>query len=276
MKNFIYFYLVAIYFASNACNSAPLSEKINYYKVINQAENHIMNLNYIEASKKYDQAFKLKSKMFGLDLYNALLCNLYLKDWKNCEFWASKLLDKGIDIQFFIANRFNEFRKTEEWLNLQIKYAKSKAKVNSFYKRQLDSLVVEDQKSYCLIQTGDLIYNDVKVNTVVIEDRFASFINSYGFPNEERMGINVVNDTLISFVPSYVSLLRHGYQSGNAKLAKLFKQALENGTLDRRIFESTLNDNSDFALYEGTMYIRKERLIEEDSVREKKLKFVNK
>ena len=90
------------------------------------------------------------------------------------------------------------------------------------------------------------------------------------------MGINVVNDTLISFVPSYVSLLRHGYQSGNAKLAKLFKQALENGTLDRRIFESTLNDNSDFALYEGTMYIRKERLIEEDSVREKKLKFVNK
>ena len=50
MKNFIYFYLVAIYFASNACNSAPLSEKINYYKVINQAENHIMNLNYIEAS----------------------------------------------------------------------------------------------------------------------------------------------------------------------------------------------------------------------------------
>jgi hypothetical protein len=277
MKTLFYLLFICSCLSAQACNSSKSFEKVKYYLLIDKAENYIMSNDYAKASKAYDDAYKLHSTMFAVDLHNALLCNVYLKKWDACEFWTTKLINKGVKKDFFNSKTFGEFKKTTEWSHIEKKYSNYKSKINTEYKRQLDSLVVEDQKVYCSIPTGEINYAEAKENTLTVEEKFSSLITQYGFPTEEKLGISIYNDTIISFVPTFDALVRHGYQSGNAQLVAHFDKALLSGEMDRKIAVNNSEDDGKFVIYDGSMYKMKSKFMNnEDVFREKKLKFINK
>jgi hypothetical protein len=149
---------------------------------------------YEKAIKNYDGSFKLNATMFSVDLYNALLCNVYLKKWDACEVWSTRLINKGVTIHFFNANKFAKFKRTKQWSNILKKFSKHK-RIDFECVRVLDSFVIEDQNVYCGIPTGVLNYEEAKENTLTVEEKFAFLLNKYRYPTEEKMGISVYNDT---------------------------------------------------------------------------------
>ncbi len=275
MKKLFYLFFFSSCLSAQACKSDKPFDKSAYYELIEQAENHIIMNEYAKAAKKYENCYELNDNMFGVDLYNALLCNVYLKKWIACEFWSTKLINKGVKIGFFNSKPFIDFKKTKEWSHIEKKYLDNKSIINTGYKRELDSLLIEDQKIYCSIPTGDITYNKAKEKTETVEEKFIILINKYGYPTEEKVGLHIYNDTIISFVPTFDALIRHGYQSNNSKLLEIFNKSLENGEMDQRIGKAILNDDFNFLVYKGSLYKMKSKFMEEDLSRERKLKFIN-
>lgn len=277
MKKLINLFLLIFCLTFATCKSQNDKDISSYYKMIDQAENHILLEEYLISSEIYESSFKVHTNMFATDLYNALLCNIYLKNWKACGIWSSRLIRKGIKKDFFNSNLFADFKKSKEWSNVNKKFAEYEENLNTVYKKQLDSLLVEDQKVYCSIPSGDISYEDAKVNTVTIEQKFSNLIYKYGFPTEEKVGIHIYNDTLISFVPTFYALIRHGYQSGNSQLIAHFNKALISGEMDRKLAVTNAQDQNKYVLYGGSMYKKKSKdMTKEDVFCERKLNFIDK
>lgn len=270
----LYFLIFCLTFAT--CKSQNDKDISLHYQLIDKAENHIMLNDYVSAAKTYEKSFQVNNNMFAIDSYNALLCNLYIENWEACEIWSSRLLRKGITKDFFKAKRYSKFKRTNEWLQLDAKFSKLDND-DCIYKQILDSLLVEDQRVYCAIPIGELTFEEAKASTGTIEEKFASIIEKYGFPTEEKVGIQILEDTVIAVMPRFSPLMRHSYQSGNAQLIAFFAKALKSGEMDRRVGLVNLNDDSKFIIYSGTLYRRKSlNMSDEIQLREKKLKYLNK
>jgi hypothetical protein len=275
MRKIFYFICFFSFLSAKACKPINAVNVSAYYKIIEEAESHIIDYDYAMASKKYEKGYELNHSMFGIDVYNALLCNVYLKNWIGCEFWASKLIDKGVETDFFNSKVFNELKKTNEWGNIKNLFLRRKSKINIDLKRQLDSLVIEDQKVYCSIPTGEISYYEAKENTISVEEKFSHLIEKYGYPTEEKVGLRVINDTLLSFIPPFDVLIRHGYQSNNTKLLNFFNSSLNSGEMDLRVKISNSDDSENFIVYKGVLYKLKSKYMDEDLANERKLKFIN-
>lgn len=275
MINRLFILILFLSFAS--CTSQKDTNLSLHYQLIDKAENHIMLDDYVSAAKTYEKSFQVNNNMFAIDSYNALLCNLYIEKWEACEIWSSRLIRKGITKDFFKAKIYSKFKRTNEWLQLEAKFSKIDNDDYYIYKQILDSLLVEDQKVYCAIPIDELTFEEAKASTLTIEEKFASIIKKYGFPTEEKVGIQILEDTVIAVMPRFSPLMRHGYQSGNAQLIAFFAKALKSGEMDRRVGLVNLNDDSKFVIYSGTLYRRKSLIMNDDiQLREKKLKYINK
>lgn len=275
MKRIICFYILLSSLFIQSCESQESYNKKEYYLLVGQAEDGIIDNNYVKALNKYNDCYKLNSKMFGVDLYNALLCSVHLKKWADSEVWCNRLVKKGVKIDFFNVALFADFKKTKEWLNVEMKIKQSKKTFDTKLKRQLDSLLIEDQRVYCGIPQGKLNYNQAKQNTITIEEKFVLLLNKHGFPTEETFGLNIINDTVIAFMPTFGTLLRHGYQSNNVELIEIFQKALDKGQVDERVNDALFTDDSNYVVYNGCLYRLKTEFVKEDKLNERKLKFIN-
>lgn len=276
MKNITHIYILMSFFIIQSCESKGQWNQKNYYILIDSAENKIFDADYESALNNYKECYKINSNMFGVDIYNALLCSVYLKKWKDSEFWCNKLIIKGAEKKFFQTKVFTEFRKTNEWTSILKKMKQNKIVFNNQLKNQLDSLIIEDQKVYCGIPQGKLDYPKAKNNTITIEDKFIFLINEHGFPTEETFGLNIINDTLIAPIPAFGTLLRHGYQSNNLKIIEIYNEALELGKLDERAKNGLLDDDFTFVAYKDSLYKLKSQFMEENISLERRLKYMNK
>lgn len=275
MKRIICFYILLSSLFIQLCESQESYNKKGYYLLVAQAEDGILDNNYVKALNKYNDCYKLNSKMFGVDLYNALLCSVRLKKWSDCEIWCNRLVKKGVKIDFFNVALFADFKKTKEWLNVEIKIKQSKTVFNSNLKKQLDSLLIEDQSVYCGIPQGKLDYEKAKQNTITTEEKFVLLLNKHGFPTEEMFGLNFINDTVIALMPRFAALLRHGYQSNNVELIEIFKKALDKGQVDERVNDALFTDDFNYVVYNGCLYRLKNEFFKADKLNERKLKFIN-
>ena len=176
-------------------------DRINRTDLIHQAETLITEENYTEAAKTYDKAYQVNSYMFAIDIENALICNIQNKDWEKSALLAEKLMLKGVEMTFFNSQRFNSLKKTKEWEKL----LKRQNEIHSEFQKGLnqtlvDSLVVlmeYDQSEYIKLK-GTKTMDDMTEVTSDINARLIRLIDKYGFPSEEKIGIYIYNDTILS------------------------------------------------------------------------------
>lgn len=232
MKTIPFCYLFFILCIVSCKNNLNKNVNVKGYEgFILLAENSIINKDYIKANDFYLKAFKLNSYIFGIDAENALLTCIEKKNWKDASFWSEKLFLKGVRLNFFESSKYYEFKKTSEWKtlfksfkNLNNKFLKN---TNSKLIDSLSLLTELDQFQYCQIPTGKTNFKESSNKTVILDFLFNNLIKNKGFPTEEKVGLNIVNDTFISPLPKYYALLRHSYQSNLQTTDSTFKVAIK-------------------------------------------------
>lgn len=220
-------------------------DQLAYYELIDFAEIDILNGNYKNSEVLYERVFDEHSYMFAIDLNNAIRCSAILNNWENVSFYAEKLMLKGVGLNYFEDNIFNGFKDTEYWNELCFKYHK----INSLFKENfnqelldgINKLVYQDQFEYCQIPTKKN-YDELKSNlTPKVDNNLLDLFNLYGFPTEEKIGMNSINNKEISYIPIYRVLYIHSYQSGDLQLINESKKYVDSLSLDKRFLDNILN-----------------------------------
>jgi len=212
-----------------------MSEKLKmHYSLINKAEMAIIDSNYQLAINLYDSAFTYKDSPFATDIYNAAICATLTLQYDKTLLYLQRVLDKGYKIQkLFEKPLFDEFFKSDFGIEL-IQYSHNIVyKHNIILNNQLDSLFDIDQKFRKMVNNPYEVYKDTisKIddsNAIFIID----FINKYGFPNEDLIGLytNLYNNT------SWYIVILHNqqrYSKGKTKtdMTDLIYDALYNGEI---------------------------------------------
>jgi hypothetical protein len=221
----------------------------SYYDIIHLAEIDISNNDYKNAETLYQSAFGSYDYMFAKDLNNAIRCSVLLSNWKNASFFAEKLMLKGVDLNYFEDSFFNNFRNTTDWVELSERFeninAVFKESYNEDFLSSISDLVKLDQSEYCEILENDN-YNELKSNlTPKIDNSLSDLINKYGFPSEEKIGVNLIDNQTVDFTPIYKVLYIHSFQSGDNQLIDDSKKYRDSLLLDKR-FISNVVDRSSF------------------------------
>ena len=93
MKSFLFLFLISfITFSQENSNS-------DYLLIRQKAELEIINENYEQALKYYNQAFETVKNPFAVDLYHAVVCKNLLGDFENSKPYLYKLAKMGIPIK---------------------------------------------------------------------------------------------------------------------------------------------------------------------------------
>lgn len=171
-----------------------------YGKLIYEAETLITEEKYQEAANTYDKAFQVNNYMFAIDIENALLTNIQIKDWKKADFWTEKLMLKGVEKSFFDSRRFTEFRKTPEWNKLIGRYND----IRSEFKKGHNQVLVDELTA--LLTEYNLKNEEPETNAIEVidstTDRFIKLIEKYGYPSEEKIGVHIYDKFNLSEVPA--------------------------------------------------------------------------
>lgn len=243
-KKIIYFTIFL--FLVISCKKSLTNEKleINSYKhdsLIVLAEYEILKEDYEKGLDYYKEASNHINKMYALDLYNSLIASIYLEDWKESAIFSGKLIDKGANRSFFNQAIFKKFKTTPQWVDLEKNIIKS----YTTFSKTSDQVMIDslgllqeiDQKEYCLIPTGRIDLSNAFDKTVFIDSLLNKLIKNRGYPNEEKVGLNIINDTFISPLPKFFPLLRHSYQANSNLIDLHLKNAVQNGYLKKNVLE---------------------------------------
>lgn len=231
MKKISIFILAALY---QVCllNGQKNDSVRQYYQLIETAQLKIV-------ASKYDSAlFTYKSAMNYMDLYNkdsynALLCALKCKRYKDAVLFASQLVEKGVPVSFF-----NKSEKTKiltlqkEWKD----YLKTNpaAKYNADLRNRLEQLLVLDQK----FRGDNLKYRDsIRQTDDYICKEISAIFDQYGYPSEKLIGVWVANDTLIdvSWNPLDIILI-HQIKRDPTRFVDFLEKSVYNGSMKNSVF----------------------------------------
>ncbi len=254
----IFKYLSLFLFVGTSTAQTSDSKAVQYENMIYQAELLIMERDYPEAIKVYNKAYQINNYLFAVDIENALMANIQIKDWKKSVLLVEKLMMKGVEITFFNSHRFKELRKTKEWEKVLKKHKKIRSEFQKGLNQVLvDSLIILkeiDQLQYCEIGVDNKVFNDVITTTIQVDSLFINLLKSQGFPTEEKTGVEVINDTILSYSPKFSVLLRHSYQANSNNLKPVCDEAIKNLSLKRDLYDDLTNDNFSFVLVGDKVY----------------------
>lgn len=247
-KLFFITFLLVCHSCKNTNDQQILLDESKYYELIHLAEIEILRDNYKSADILYKRAFDSHNYMFAKDLNNAIRCSAILKNWKKVSLYAEQLILKGAGLNYFEDSIFDDFKETEFWSSFYDNYSE----LESLYRKhfckelytQLNELVNLDQLNYCEIP-NDNNYDELKSTlTPTIDVAFSELIKKYGFPSEEKIGVNFNDDGKISFTPFYSVLYTHSFQSGDYKLIDESKPYIDSLLLDQRIVKNIINKSN--------------------------------
>jgi hypothetical protein len=234
--------LVTIFFILLTCvhNSCKNVSESNH---IENAEKHIVNFNYEDALYNYDNA----DTLFSADCWNALLCAVKIKKWTTAAYWCKELIQRGVKITFFKQRKFDEFRKTKSWKQLEKDYTVYRDSFENTFilelKNSLIDLDNEDQVEYCGLQDQSNNLISAFESSKSIDSRVTYLLNKYGAFSEKKIGANIVKDTILSNSPIYFSILRHSFQSDSKLFFNSVKEFVDSNTmLKKEIFENSRSE----------------------------------
>lgn len=234
---------------------------LKYNTLVNRAENSILEKDYALALIEYNNLSSEFNNLYGKDIYNALICANKEKNWEQVFLWAKLFLSKGAEINFFNQKKFEELKKTNHWkkiLKLNIKN-----NINVKLKKKIDSLVNIDQGEF--VQLKEKNIPDIYDFTANIDKVLFKLDKEYKGITEDNVGLNITNDTIFSFLPTYSVLLRHSYQSKREN--SYFNYQKQNFNLEKDLF-FTINsfDLMPIILYKKETYFLKEEFLSTEKV----------
>lgn len=231
-------FLIFLYFIIALSNVAcSQSNYILYSHYINKAELCIADQKYREALIYYDSALMERKVLFAKDAYNAALSAAIVKNNNKCYLYTKTLIDKGYSIKHIQSvDVLGFFFKTKNGKQL-IKYSKhNEVKYNKVLRKIIDSLETADQ--FFRNKEGKyLVYMDtIKKIDASNSFCFVKFVEKYGFPSEEMVGI--VDDSLLNGLSPYYAIIFHqqnGSPTSVMNFADILTAALKNGDIEPRI-----------------------------------------
>lgn len=220
-----------------------------YYNYIDSAEILIMDAKYNKASDFYQKAFSYKQKAFGIDIYNAAVCESKIPNYQNTYTYLKELIAKGYSIETLKKKKcFNDFFTSKYGKKLSKKAHSFKNEYDEIYRAKLDSLYYADQKiahkysSYINqpIENIDSIQKKILwdslhlvyyKNSICLE----KLINTKGFPSEFRIGM----DSSFLLWQAYKIIIHHANRSQKRHSGELaiinftdyINKAIENGDI---------------------------------------------
>lgn len=218
--------LISIFHNLNAQDN---TEK--YHMLINKAELKILENKFDKSAILYEKAFCTHNG-FAIDLSNAFLTAYKCGNEELMKYAASKLIEKGTKINYFNQSRFSNLKTSDFWnefLNSEYKISEKKysQSINIQYRNSLVNLMKYDQEP----RSPGLNLNLEVVNQVV-HDSLLYFLETYGFPSEEEVGIWFSNDTFIKNISPFELLVLHQFQSERgADFIQILKSAVRRGEL---------------------------------------------
>ncbi|MDQ1857091.1 hypothetical protein [Chryseobacterium sp. WLY505] len=183
--SYIFLFLVIL------CQSQTLELRdknlIRYYKLINDAENEIINNNMLKANNLYKEAFSEFKYPHAKDLQNSMTVALKTNDLETAytHYQTLKCLGKKFN-DHFIANNFRDSGKYKE--------LPCQNTIDLNYRNSLDSLVNIDQYYRRLSRGNYQTYkNELTKNDSIASIKLLKLIKKKGFPNEYNIGLEMKN-----------------------------------------------------------------------------------
>jgi len=231
-----------------------------YSLMIELAESELLNEEYASALSFYEKSEKHLSNVLGVDCYNALMASIEIKNWESSTYWALRLVEKGIDLNYFSQEIFQEFRTSDAWPKFVTKFKSSRAKFqltfNKELKIKLEKLIAADQQVYCQIPNNNS-YALKNENSEELENTFYNLLKNRELFSEEEIGLNVINKHDIIFSPIYYVLLRHSFQNGNELANQFLKSGVNLGIIKpefKQLVEITPFSDKTYLLNGGDYY----------------------
>lgn len=244
--------ILPLLFASNTFSRGKDNYAF-YYKLINQAELCIVDLEFHDAYSLYNQAFTSFEKRRLSDLHNASLCAILIGEYGQAKNWIGEMITKGVNI-----NRLNTryFKQLPEPIWAEIKQNSNSlraiylSRIDSSYIAVIDTLRNREQ-TYLINRRSQqsydsLVYEHAKVLYALISERGVPRVAVYGraplpldvikhhFGLRNRLRFPDKNNIDLNAEP-YKSM---DYAQYN--LEPLLRQAVFNGDLSPQFFASAM------------------------------------
>lgn len=195
-----------------------------YNALINRAELNIIDGRYAEALRNYETAFSDTKTAFAVDLYNACACAARLKDTEKVLALTGRLSAKGVGEKFFTRKIFRSYADNADFKRIIRKaevVKNEKAIINKQYTDKLTEFFsldtmyngIRKRKYYHLNELPDTLQ---KLNQVNMKNMIA-FIKKEGFYTEERLGANILSDTVFGNFRKFDIAVLHYFEMGYDK-----------------------------------------------------------
>ncbi|WP_034057661.1 hypothetical protein [Lacinutrix jangbogonensis] len=217
-------YIKVLVFVSLFINVFSCKKAINeglkfedYDSTIFKAEKQLLSNEYDSASTYFNNAYSIRKNMLAFDMNNALNLAIKVKGWNQALVWSERLVKKGVELSYFEKKIFKSFHETKEWKQFVENYDKH----TKYFKEHLDNEMIDsleilldiDQQAYCLLPSKKIDLSNVFDKTVFLDSLLFRLIKNKGFPNEDKIGALIYNDSLISPMIKFHALYRHSYQA---------------------------------------------------------------
>lgn len=262
--------------------SKTKTNKEKYIEDIKLAETFVSRENYNKALNIYMNALKNYSNLFAVDLNNALKTAIITKSYTSAEFLSEKLVNKGVNINFFNSIFFDAYKKTNNWKRFKKKYANLNKNFNAqkdtILKAELIKLVDYDQIYHEQSYRKEITNENLDKVTSEVTDKLNKLINKHGFPTEEKIGVLQINDTILEISPLHNVLYIHSYKKkpkSHEILIKIIDQKSESLEFDfyRNRYDK-ISILPDLGIYKGGLYKIKGSVPNEDDIQKIKYSFL--
>ncbi|MDP1817308.1 MAG: hypothetical protein Q8K92_22820 [Leadbetterella sp.] len=222
-----------MYFITVAAFTQSLSDVKMYNELTQKAEINITNFKFDSALVNYNLAFEMETYHHTVDLYNACISTVYIKNFSDTQFFVEQLLLRGFPLNFFLQKVvFSEFRRSPNWLNMLSKYPsidnECRKSLHWGLRARIEAMYIRDQffaGSASGEERSDILAKVNKDN----RDSVLSIINIHGYPNDKTMGVFFDSDTIYNTSSNRLHmLLFHMYQTGYY-IDKTLKQLVFSG-----------------------------------------------
>lgn len=236
--------------------------EINYYTYTEKAENQILRKQYTFAKETYVDLSK-KYNMYARDIHNAIRCAILSRDYNNAYYWAEELAKKGVPFIYFNSNAFKLLKKHKQWDSFSKKYDsiynEFQSKRDVEFKEEIERLLQEDQADYGLANRKEpkVLFK----TTERVTNKLIDLLNKKGYPSEEKIGVYLINDTILNNSPAYNVIIRHAFQQNPTRqneLMNLLDEADVQLEYDKKRSSNHRGFlNSCFHIYKGNLYCYK-------------------
>lgn len=241
MKYFKFLVVTALVLAVAKVNAQNTGH--TYNALINKAELNIIDGRYAEALQIYETAFTETKTAFTVDLYNACACAARLKNTDKVLALTGRLAAKGVGEKFFTRKIFRSYGDNVDFKRIIRKaevVKNEKAIINKQYTDKLTEFLSRDttyngirlRKYYHSPELPDTLKQLFQANM----KNMVNLIKKEGFYTEERLGANILRDTVFGGFRKFDIAVLHYFEMGYDKtlineLKNILLDNLNKGTI---------------------------------------------